>query len=73
MTYQPVLTDSGLEIRDKSGNVVWGPSEQYSWPPNEEMMDAVFADASISNPTKDVLRLLAGVVDITDETTSEVE
>lgn len=67
MSYQPVLTDDGFEIRDKDGTVIWGPSEAYSWPPNEEMMEAVFDDASISQPNKDVFRLLVGLSDITDE------
>lgn len=66
MTYEPVLTDDGLEIRDKTGEVIWGPSKTYSWPPNEYMMDAVFEDASISQPNKDVFRLLVGLIEITD-------
>lgn len=71
MTYQPVLTDDGLEIRDKNGNAVWGPSETYSWPPSREMMDAVFDDANTSQSNKDVLRLLAGLIDISNETTAD--
>ena len=67
MTYSAHLTDNGLEIRDKNGAVVWGPSESYSWPPNKEMFEAVIADASISEPTKSVLQLIAGNVDIQDE------
>ena len=67
MSYNPVLTDDGLEIRDGNGNVVWGPSEQYSYPPNEEMMEAVFEDANISNPNKAVFRLITGLVDVQDE------
>ena len=67
MSYNPVLTDDGLEIRDGDGNVVWGPSEQYSYPPNEEMMEAVFEDANISNPNKAVFRLITGLVDVQDE------
>ena len=67
MSYTPVLTDDGLEIRDGDGNVVWGPSEQYSYPPNEEMMEAIFADANISNPNKAVFRLITGLVDVEDE------
>ena len=67
MTYQPVLTDEGLEIRDNTDEVVWGPSEQYAWPPSEEMMEVVFEDANISNPNKAVLRLITGLVDIQDE------
>lgn len=67
MSYEPVLTDDGLKIRDGNGNVVWGPSESYSWPPNEEMMEAIFNDANISNPNKAVFRLIGGLVDIQDE------
>jgi len=67
MSYQPVITNDGLEIRDKQGNVVWGPSEDYSWPPNEGMLEAVISDASINEPTKSVLQLLAGNVEIQDE------
>lgn len=65
----PVKTDDGLEIKDKDGNVVWGPSENYSWPPNQEMAEAVINDANISEPTKSVLQLLLGNVKIKDETT----
>ena len=72
MSYEPVLTDDGLEIRDKNGDVIWGPSESYSWPPNEEMMEAVFEDANISNPNKAVLRLITGLVDLQDDRTQEV-
>lgn len=69
MSYEPVLTDEGLEIRDASGNVIWGPSKQWSWPPNEEMMAAVFNDASISQPNQAVFRLLGTLPDIQDERT----
>lgn len=67
MSYEPVKTDDGLEIRDDNGDVIWGPSEQYSWPPNREMMAAVFDDASISQPNRDVFRLLVGNADIRDK------
>jgi len=73
VSYTPVLTDEGLEIRDKNGTVIWVPSETYSWPPNEEMMEAVFEDASISQPTKDVFRMLVGLADIDDERTNQSE
>lgn len=69
MSYNPVLTDVGLEIRDKNGSVIWGPSECYSWPPNEQMMEAVFEEANISNPNKAVFRLITGLVDVEDERT----
>jgi hypothetical protein len=67
MTYTPVKTDDGFEIRDENANTIWGPSETHSWPPNAEMMEAVFDDANISQPTKDVFRLLAGLSEIKDE------
>lgn len=63
----PVKTDNGLEIRDKNGDVIWGPKENYSWPPNREMMDAVFDEASISQSNKDVFRFLVGLSEIKDE------
>jgi len=69
MSYTAHRTDQGLEIRDKNENVVWGPSENYSWPPDQEMAGAVIADANISEPTKSVLQLLVGNVEIQDEAT----
>jgi hypothetical protein len=67
MSYYPVKTADGLEIRDEEGNVVWGPREDYSWPPNREMAEAVISDANIEGPTKSVLQLLVGNIDIKTE------
>ena len=67
MSYKPVITDDGLEIRDDNDNVIWGPSETYSWPPNADMMEAVFEDANISNPNKAVFRLITGIEDVQEE------
>lgn len=71
MSYKAVMTDDGLEIRNSNENVVWGPSEEYSWPPNEEMMEAVFEDANVSNPNKAVFRLISGLVNIKEETSDQ--
>ena len=73
MSYQAILTDSGLEIRDENETVIWGPSESYSWPPNEEMLNAVLEDANISDPNKAVFKVMLGLVEIKDETTTEAD
>lgn len=67
MSYQAVLTDDGLKIQDDKDNTVWGPAEDYSWPPNQEMAEAAISDANISEPTKSVMQLIVGNVEVVDE------
>jgi hypothetical protein len=71
MKYKVVKTNSGLEIRSESGTVVWGPSQSWSWPPNEEMVRCIFDDSGVSQPQRDVLLFMMGFQDIKDETGNE--
>ena len=69
MTYQPVKTDSGIEIRDSNGDTI---TTVNSWPPRDrESVDKILDDANISEPTRGLLRLLFGVVELEDETNPE--
>ena len=63
--YNPVRTDDGIEIRDDDGEVI---VTSKTWPPREPAdLDALFDDGNISNPTKELLMLLFGVTDVSNE------
>ena len=65
MTYQPVKTDDGIEIRDSSGELI---TTVNSWPPRDrEPVDKILDDAEIPESTRGILRLLFGVVELDDE------
>ena len=66
MSYQPVRTDDGLEVRDEHGNLVAGPFE--SVPPRDpDGVDDLFDAANISQPTRDLLKILFDIAEYQDE------
>jgi len=64
MSYEAVRTDDGIEIRDGDEVIV----VSKTWPPREpDVLDILFDDANISQPTKGLLNILFGVTDLADE------
>ena len=71
--YQPVKTEDGLEIRDPAGNVVYTTESNWSYPPDADVMEAVFEYENVNTGMRRVLRLMLGIPDITDETATDTE
>ena len=66
MTYTPVRTDDGIEIRDNDDVV----AQFNTWPPRDpDGLEDFFDDADISQPNKSVFRILFGVEELVDERT----
>ena len=64
MTYQPVQTDDGIEIRDGDDVI----ATFNTWPPREEEgLEQLLEDANISTTQKGLFKILFGVVDLEDE------
>ena len=64
MTYKPVRTDDGIEIRDDDDVV----ATFNTWPPrDDEGLEQLFDDADISTPQKGLFKILFGVVELEDE------
>ena len=62
--YDVKRTEDGIEIRDGDKLVTVADT----WPPrDEETLDQLFNEASISQPTKGVLKVLFGVIEVKDE------
>ena len=68
MGYKVVQTDDGIELRNDNGKTIYGPSESYSWPPDEGMADAVFEEEGIDPQLQNVLKVVCGLIDIETET-----
>ena len=70
MSYQPVKTDDGIEIRDGAEII----ATVTSCPPrDEDGLEQLFDDANISTPQKDLFKILFGVAEIEDERTDTDE
>ena len=64
MKYTPVQTDDGIEIRDGDDVI----ATFSTWPPRgNEGLEQLFDDANISNPQKQLFKILFGVANLEDE------
>ena len=64
MSYTPVKTDDGIEIRD--GDEVIATFN--TWPPRQsDEIENLFEDANVSQPMKGLLHILFGVAELKDE------
>jgi len=64
MSYEPVRTDDGIEIRDGDDVV----ATFNTWPPREnDGLDQLFEDANISTPQKQLFKILFGLVELDDQ------
>lgn len=64
MSYKPVRTNDGIEIRDRNDVI----ATFNTWPPREnDALEDLFDDANISTPQKELLKILFGVVELEDE------
>ena len=64
MSYTPVYTDDGIEIRDGDDVI----ATFNTWPPREEDgLETLFEDANISTPQKELFKIVFGVVELEDE------
>ena len=62
--YQPVRTEDGFEIRDGSDVI----ATFNTWPPrDDDGLELLFDDANISNPQKELFKILFGVAELVDD------